>query len=38
MKMEKSQKTTQQYKRSYNTIISIYMPMKSTTWKKGTNS
>ena len=38
MKMEKSQQTTQKYKGSYETIISNYMLIKWTTWKKWTNS
>ena len=36
MKMEKSQQTTQKYKRS-KTTISNYIPIKWTTWKKWTN-
>ena len=38
MKMERSQQTTQKYKGSYETIISNYMQIKWTTWKKWTNS
>ena len=38
MKMERSQQTTQKYKRSQETTISNYMPIKWTTWKKWTNS
>ena len=37
MKMEKSQQTTQKYKRS-QTTMSSYMSIKWTTWKKWTNS
>ena len=38
MKMEKSQQTTQKYKGSSETTIINYMPIKWTTWMKGTNS
>ena len=38
MKMEKSQQTTQKYKRSYKTTMSKYMPIKWTTWRKWTNA
>ena len=38
MKMERSQQTTQKYKGSKETIISNYMQIKCTTWKKWTNS
>ena len=38
MKMEKSQQTTQKYKRLYETTVSNCMPIKQTTWKKWTNS
>ena len=37
-KMEKSQQTTQKYKGSSETTIINYMPIKWTTWMKGTNS
>ena len=37
MKMEKSQQTTQKYKRSEETTISNYMTIKWTIWKKWTN-
>ena len=36
--MERSQQTTQKYKRSLETTISSYMPIKWTMWKKWTNS
>ena len=38
MKMERSQQTTHKYKRSKETTINNYMPIKWTTWKKWTNS
>ena len=38
MKMNKSQQTTQKYEKSQETIMSNYMPMKQTTWKKWKNS
>ena len=38
MKVEKSQQTTQKYKRSLETTMSNYKPIKWTTWKKWTNS
>ena len=38
MKMEKSQQTTQKQKRSQETAVSNYMPIKWTSWKKWTNS
>ena len=38
MKMEKSQETTQKYKRSQETTMSNKMPIKWTTWKKWRSS
>ena len=38
MKMERSKQTTWKYKGSQETIISNYMPIKWTTWKKWTNT
>ena len=38
MKIEKSQQTTQKYKRSQETTMSNYMSIKWTTWKKWANN
>ena len=38
MKMEKSQQTTQKYKRSYKTTMSKYMSIKWTIWRKWTDA